>query len=80
MWIDVGSLTGDEAKTMAKWFDLTIDRAVAMRQRQDHSGAQTLLDRLNGIIRTMREHGKTHGYSVDLIFSDVAARFEAEAL
>ena len=79
MWIDAGSLTGDEAKTLAKWFDLTLNLAVAMRQKQDHFGAQTLIDRLHGIIRTMREHGVTHGYSVDLIFGDVVARLEAEA-
>jgi hypothetical protein len=73
-------MTGDEAKTLATWFDLTINRAVPMRQRQDHTAAQALIDRLNGIIRAMREHGATHGYSVDLILGDVVARLEAGAL
>ncbi len=77
MWIDAGTLTGDEAKTMAKWFDLTIDRAIAMHQDQNHVAAQTLIDRLHTIIRTMREHGKSHGYSVDLILGDVVTRLEA---
>jgi hypothetical protein len=75
--VDPHPLQPDEAEPVAAWFRATLVNVRRLRETQDHVGAEFLLRRTRGVFAKMRVHGAAHGYSVDLMFADVAAALAA---